>query len=87
MQRRLAAIMVADIVAYSSLMEEAEEHTANRVARCRELIREQVASLGGRIFNTAGDAWLAEFGSAIEVDCRMLWLIQRSSKTVAYEGL
>jgi class 3 adenylate cyclase/TolB-like protein/Tfp pilus assembly protein PilF len=65
MQRRLAAIMVADIVGYSSLMEEAEEHTAVRVSRCRELVREKVASLGGRIFNTAGDAWLAEFGSAI----------------------
>jgi adenylate cyclase len=65
MQRRLAAIMVADIVAYSSLMEEAEEHTADRAARCREMIREQVASLGGRVFNTAGDAWLAEFASPI----------------------
>ena len=65
MERRLAAIMVADIVAYSSLMEEAEEHTADRVARCRELIREKVASLGGRVFNTAGDAWLAEFASPI----------------------
>ena len=65
MERRLAAIMVADIVGYSSLMEEAEEHTADRVSRCRELVREKVASLGGRIFNTAGDAWLAEFGSAI----------------------
>ena len=65
MQRRLAAIMVADIVAFSFLMEEAEEHTADRVARCRELIRDRVVSLDGRIFNTAGDAWLAEFPSAI----------------------
>lgn len=45
MERRLAAIMVADIVGYSALMEEAEEHTADRVSRCRE----KVASLGGRI--------------------------------------
>ncbi|HEV2565637.1 MAG TPA: adenylate/guanylate cyclase domain-containing protein [Microvirga sp.] len=65
MQRRLAAIMVADIVGYSSLMEEAEEQTASRVACCRALVREHVTSLGGRIFNTAGDAWLAEFASAI----------------------
>jgi class 3 adenylate cyclase/TolB-like protein len=65
MQRRLAAIMVADIAGYSSLMEEAEEQTAGRVTCCRALVREQVTSLGGRIFNTAGDAWLAEFGSAI----------------------
>ena len=63
MQRRLAAIMVADIVGYSSLMEKAEEHTADRVSHCRELIWEKATSLGGRIFNTAGDAWLAEFAS------------------------
>ena len=35
------------------------------MARCQELIREKVSSLGGRVFNTAGDACLAEFGSAI----------------------
>jgi class 3 adenylate cyclase/TolB-like protein/tetratricopeptide (TPR) repeat protein len=65
MERRLAAIMVADIVGYSSLMEDAEEQTADEVARCHELIRVKVSPLGGRVFNTAGDACLAEFGSAI----------------------
>ncbi len=65
MERRLAAIMVTDIVGYSSLMEDAEEHTADRVAGCLELIQDKVAALGGRVFNTAGDACLAEFGSAI----------------------
>ncbi len=65
MERRLAAIMVTDIVGYSSLMEDAEEHTAGRAADCQELIREKVSPLGGRVFNTAGDACLAEFNSAI----------------------
>lgn len=65
MERRLAAIMVADIVGYSVLMETTEEHTVERVACCQELIQEKAAALGGRIFNTAGDAWLAEFGSPI----------------------
>ena len=65
MERRLAAIMVADIVGYSSLMEDAEEQIADEVARCQELIREKVSPLGGRVFNTAGDSCLAEFGSAI----------------------
>jgi class 3 adenylate cyclase/TolB-like protein len=64
-QRRLAAILVADIVGYSSLMEAAEEKTAARAAACQELIQAKVLSLGGRVFNTAGDASLAEFGSAI----------------------
>ena len=65
MDRRLAAIMVADIVGYSSLMEDAEERTAEQVVRCQSLMGEIVFSLGGRVFNTAGDACLAEFGSAI----------------------
>ncbi len=65
MERRLTAIMVADIVGYSSLMEDAEEQTADRAERCHELIRETAFSLGGRVFNTAGDSSLAEFGSAI----------------------
>ncbi len=65
MERRLAAIMAADIVAYSSLMEDAEEHTADRAAHCLQVIQGKVTSLGGRVFNTAGDACLAEFGSAI----------------------
>ena len=65
MERRLAAIMVADIVGYSSLMEVAEEETADEVARCQALIQVKVSPLGGRVFNTAGDACLAEFGSAI----------------------
>jgi len=65
MERRLAAIMVADIVGYSSLMEDAEERTAEQVVRCQSLMGKIVFSLGGRVFNTAGDACLAEFGSAI----------------------
>ena len=65
MQRRLAAIMVADIVGYSSLMEQAEERTAARVAACQDLIQQQVAALDGRVFNTAGDASFVEFASPI----------------------
>jgi adenylate cyclase len=65
MERRLAAIMVADVVGYSSLMESAEEHTAALLARCQELISDKASAMGGRVFNIAGDACLAEFGSPI----------------------
>lgn len=65
MKRRIAAIMVSDVVGYSSMMEEAEEQTAERLATCQALIAEKVALLDGRIFDTAGDATLAEFPSAI----------------------
>ncbi len=65
MKRRLAAIMVGDVVGYSSMMERAEEHTAERLGACQSLISEKVGVLDGRIFSTAGDATLVEFPSAV----------------------
>ena len=46
-------------------MESAEEHTAALLARCQELISDKASAMGGRVFNIAGDACLAEFGSPI----------------------
>jgi adenylate cyclase len=65
MKRRMTAIMVGDIVGYSTMMERSEEKTIARLATCQALIAEKVASLDGRIFNRAGDAALAEFPSPI----------------------
>jgi len=65
MERRLAAILAADVAGYSRQMEAAEERTAEQLARCQSLIAETVESLGGRIFNTAGDSALAEFSSPV----------------------
>ncbi|WP_334127770.1 adenylate/guanylate cyclase domain-containing protein [Sneathiella sp.] len=65
LQRRLATIMVADIVGYSRMMEQAEEETAAQLEVCQKLITDTVESLGGRVFNRAGDAALAEFPSPI----------------------
>ncbi|WP_288902357.1 tetratricopeptide repeat protein [uncultured Sneathiella sp.] len=65
LQRRLATIMVADVVGYSRMMEQAEEETAARLDVCQKLITESVSAGGGRIFNRAGDAALAEFPSPI----------------------
>jgi adenylate cyclase len=65
MKRRMAAIMVGDIVAYSAMMERSEDRAVERLAACQALISEKVELLDGRIFNTAGDAALAEFPSAI----------------------
>src|SRR5271169_6127306 len=65
MKRRMAAIMVGDIVGYSSMMEKSEARTVERLMACQALISEKVALLDGRIFNTACDATLAEFPSAI----------------------
>jgi adenylate cyclase len=65
MKRRMAAILVADIVGYSGLMEADEEGTAQRLANCRGLIDAEIAKCDGRLFKAMGDAVLVEFASPI----------------------
>ena len=47
MKRRIAAILVADVVGFSGLMEADEEGTAQRLAGCRDLINAEVAKYDG----------------------------------------
>ncbi len=66
-QRRLAAILAADMVGYSRLMEADEAGTLARLKELRRvLIDPSIAGHRGRIFKTTGDGMLAEFGSAAE---------------------
>ena len=65
-QRRLATILAADVFGYSRLMAEDEEETLRVFRGHAEVFRSVVAMHKGRIFNTAGDAILAEFASAVE---------------------
>jgi adenylate cyclase len=65
-KRKIAAILAADIAGYSTLVAQDEEETLRRLATSRTLLDERVAQWGGRIFNTAGDAALAEFPSAVD---------------------
>lgn len=63
-ERKLAAIMVADIVGYSAMMERDETRTFGRVRALREqLINPLVTQYGGRIIKTTGDGFLAEFST------------------------
>ena len=67
MERRLAAILAADMVGYSRLMGADEEGTiARQRAHRAELIDPQIASHGGRIVKTMGDGLLVEFGSVVD---------------------
>ena len=66
MERRLATILAADVAGYSKLMAQDEEATVRTLRSHREVIDKLIARHEGRIFNTAGDAVLAEFGSAVE---------------------
>ena len=64
MERRLAAVLVADMAGYSRLMERDEEGVLNRQKKHRrELIDPEIAAHKGRIVKTTGDGMLAEFGS------------------------
>ena len=63
-QRRLAAILAADVVGYSALMQCAEEATYAEFERLkRELIEPSLCSHEGRLIKTTGDGALAEFAS------------------------
>ena len=65
--RRLAAILAADMVGYSRLMETNEADTiARQKAYRKELIDPKISEYKGRIFKTTGDGLLAEFGSAVD---------------------
>jgi adenylate cyclase len=66
-QRRLAAIMAADVVGYSRLIEADEEGTrASLRGLRRELIDPRIAADRGRIVKTMGDGLLVEFPSAVD---------------------
>ncbi len=71
MERRLAAILAADVVAYSRLIREDEASTlAALKAHREELIEPKLAQYHGRIVKLMGDGLLAEFPSAVEaVQC------------------
>ncbi len=65
-QRRLAAILAADVVGYSRLMEADEEGTLRTLKNHREIIDRLIDRHEGRVFSTAGDSVVAEFRSAVE---------------------
>jgi class 3 adenylate cyclase/ABC-type uncharacterized transport system substrate-binding protein len=64
--RRLAAILAADVVGYSALMQRAEEATYAEFERLkRELIEPSLSRHEGRLIKTTGDGALAEFASPL----------------------
>src|SRR5204862_6795704 len=66
-ERRLAAILAADVVGYSRLMGADEVGTLRALQGCRrELIDPAIAGRRGRIFKTTGDGLLVEFPSAVD---------------------
>src|SRR5262245_47862181 len=69
-ERKLAAILAADVQGYSRLMEADEEGTLRLLTAYREVTDALIQQHRGRIVGTAGDSVLAEFVSAVDaVQC------------------
>ncbi len=66
MERRLAAILAADVVAYSRLMEVDEKATLATLNAYRRFMDDRIAEHCGRVFGSAGDSVIAEFASPVE---------------------
>jgi class 3 adenylate cyclase len=66
LERRLATILSADVAGYTRLMGENEEATVKTLRAHRAVFEALLKQHHGRVFNTAGDAILAEFPSAVE---------------------
>jgi TolB-like protein/Tfp pilus assembly protein PilF len=85
MERKLAAIMAADVVGYSRLMERDEAGTFERLrAHRKELFEPEIERHHGRVFKLVGDGLFAEFASVVDaVECAVALqrgLAQRNSK-------
>ena len=63
--RKIAVILVADVVGYSKHMERDEKTTLEAYSECESLLKALLKRRNGSIFNTAGDSVLAEFTSAV----------------------
>ncbi|SLN44357.1 Adenylate and Guanylate cyclase catalytic domain protein [Roseovarius albus] len=82
MERKLAAIMAADVVGYSRMMGADEVGTlGNLKAFEKDVIEPVVSKHSGRIFKRMGDGYLAEFQSIVAaVECAMEWQFAASEE-------
>jgi adenylate cyclase len=69
-ERRLTAILHADVVGYSRLMEADEAGTVDTLTAYRRIFSDTIVRHRGRVVNAPGDALLADFGSVVDaVNC------------------
>ena len=65
-RRKLAAILAADVVGFSKKMGENEDRTLHNLKICRAITDESIETYHGRVFGSAGDSVIAEFGSPVD---------------------
>ena len=69
-ERKVAVIFAADVVDYSKHMEANENETVQSLRECGKILTGLFAQFNGRLFNTGGDSFFAEFQSAVSaVEC------------------
>ena len=79
MERKLAAILSADVKGYSRLMGEDEEATIRTLTTYRAVMASHIAQHCGRVVDAPGDNLLAEFASVVDA-VRCASTIQRDLK-------
>src|SRR4249919_3954996 len=86
MERRLSAILAADIAGYSALMGADEARTVRDLKGHQAVVLPMVGEFGGRIIDTAGDGILAEFPSVVNaVKCAVAIQSKMAERNAAIE--
>ncbi|MBL8548813.1 MAG: adenylate/guanylate cyclase domain-containing protein [Hyphomonadaceae bacterium] len=75
-KRRLATILAIDMAGYSAQAERDQEAAARAVRALSQRVRAHTEAHGGRLFNTAGDGFMAEFSAASDAISTALALIE-----------
>lgn len=79
--RKIRAILSADAVGYSRLMQENEDWTIKAIVNSRNLMSETITQFKGRVVDAPGDNLLAEFASVVDaIECAVE--IQRKLKSI-----
>ena len=85
--RKIAVIFATDVVGYSKHMEADESGTIKSLRACEKILTELFAKHKGRLFNTGGDSFLAEFPSAVSaVECAVEFQKSIKEKNLAEDG-
>ena len=85
--RKIAVIFATDVVGYSKHMEADESGTIKSLRACEKILTELFAKHKGRLFNTGGDSFLAEFTSAVSaVECAVEFQKSVKEKNLAEDG-
>jgi adenylate cyclase len=85
--RKIAVIFATDVVGYSKHMEADESGTIKSLRACEKILTELFDKHKGRLFNTGGDSFLAEFPSAVSaVECAVEFQKAIKTKNLTEDG-